>query len=334
MRSAIFAASLYLAPLGVQAPAEPASVPPQPWLSILHQGTTSPMAVSLDVEVSPREAPQAEPMALPTGAWQPAPAGAVEPDPQPSQQPLQPAPNADAAPILSRRELCDTIVEAAMDNALPVSFLTRLIWQESRFNHRAVSPVGAQGVAQFMPKTADAMGLDNPFDAREALPASARLLRTLKQQFGNLGLAAAAYNAGPRRVQDWLDRRGKLPKETRDYVLTITGRGAESWTPRKPRPLLGQVPQQVPCTRIEEFARIESAERAEAQRQEAQLVAAERKLAAERAAEKAKASRLAKAARLRSKLAGNARKDPPAKTAKDDKAPRVVRTADAASSRR
>ncbi len=111
-----------------------------------------------------------------------------------------------------------------------MAFFTSLIWQESRFRPRAVSPVGAQGVAQFMPYVASAMGLDNPFNPTEALPTAARLLRTLVNQFnGNFGLAAAAYNYGPTRVVKWFEKKGALPKETRDYVKIITGRPAEDW---------------------------------------------------------------------------------------------------------
>ena len=108
--------------------------------------------------------------------------------------------------------MCNTLTTAADANGLPLEFLTRLIWQESRFDPRAVSPAGAQGVAQFMPKTAVWRGLANPFDPIEAITKSAELLRDLimRTQFGNLGLAAAAYNAGPQRVQDWLARRRSL----------------------------------------------------------------------------------------------------------------------------
>src|SRR5205823_6421858 len=82
---------------------------------------------------------------------------------------------------------------------------------ESRFQPAAVGPVTrsgarAQGIAQFMPGTAAERRLLDPFDPVQALPKSAEFLRELRDQFGNLGLAAAAYNAGPRRVQDWLDR--------------------------------------------------------------------------------------------------------------------------------
>ena len=62
------------------------------------------------------------------------------------------------------------------------------------------------------------------------LKASASYLRDLRTRFGNLGLAAAAYNAGPQRVQDWLSARGGLPKETRHYVQIVTGHSADEWT--------------------------------------------------------------------------------------------------------
>ncbi|MGB8671635.1 MAG: lytic transglycosylase domain-containing protein [Pseudolabrys sp.] len=80
-----------------------------------------------------------------------------------------------------------------------------------------------------------------------AIAASARLLRNLVRQFGNLGLAAAAYNAGPRRIQDWLARKGKLPEETQHYVKTITGRPAENWKAAKAASSVQNVPRQAPC---------------------------------------------------------------------------------------
>ena len=76
---------------------------------------------------------------------------------------------------------------AARLNDLPVAFLTRRIWQESRFDAHAVSPAGARGVAQFMPETAAGRGLANPFDVTDAINKSAEFLRDLTKQFGNLG---------------------------------------------------------------------------------------------------------------------------------------------------
>jgi hypothetical protein len=55
------------------------------------------------------------------------------------------------------------------------------------------------------------------------------LLNELRTQFGNLGLAAAAYNAGPHRVRQWLVGRGHLPGETRAYVQAVTGHSVEDW---------------------------------------------------------------------------------------------------------
>ncbi|MCJ2015745.1 lytic transglycosylase domain-containing protein [Methylobacterium sp. J-076] len=125
--------------------------------------------------------------------------------------------------------LCRLIDDSAKARSLPVAFLTRLIWRESSFRVGVVSPAGAQGVAQFMPGTAKERGLLDPFDPEQAIPHAAHLLADLKRQFGNLGLAAAAYNGGPTRVTNWLSGSGGLPAETRAYVMAITGRAPEEW---------------------------------------------------------------------------------------------------------
>jgi hypothetical protein len=128
--------------------------------------------------------------------------------------------------------LCRMIEGAAAAHSLPAGFFTRLIWQESSFRPHVTSGAGAQGVAQFMPGTAAERGLGDPFDPEQAIPKSAELLADLRQRFGNLGLAAAAYNGGPARVEAWLEGRGGLPGETRNYVSVITGRTAEDWKSR------------------------------------------------------------------------------------------------------
>jgi soluble lytic murein transglycosylase-like protein len=128
-----------------------------------------------------------------------------------------------------RARMTAYIESAALAHDLPAEFLLRLLKQESGLNHQAVSRAGALGVAQFMPATAGERGLVDPFDPFEAIPKSAELLREYRTRFGSLGLAAAAYNAGPRRVRDWLEGRATLPAETRDYVVRITGRSAEEW---------------------------------------------------------------------------------------------------------
>jgi hypothetical protein len=125
--------------------------------------------------------------------------------------------------------LCRMIEGAAATHRIPVDFFTRLIWQESSFRPGVSSRVGAQGVAQFMPGTAAERGLADPYDPEQAIPKSAELLSELRSRFGNLGLAAAAYNGGPARVEAWLAGRGGLPGETRGYVSIITGRTADDW---------------------------------------------------------------------------------------------------------
>jgi Transglycosylase SLT domain/SPOR domain len=130
--------------------------------------------------------------------------------------------------------ICLIAEAAATANGLPFEFFARLIWQESRFRPEAVGPMTrsgerARGIAQFMPRTASERGLLDPNDPVQALPKSAEFLRQLIHEFGNLGLAAAAYNAGPQRVRDWLEGRGSLPAETQRYVEIITGHPAAEW---------------------------------------------------------------------------------------------------------
>ena len=148
-------------------------------------------------------------------------------------------------------DICRALEQDAAEDELPVEFFARVIWQESRFNARAVSSKGAQGIAQFMPATADYRGLIDPFDPIEALKNSARYLRDLKARFGNLGIAAAAYNAGPGRVSAWLTSRRPLPGETRNYVAIITGWTADEWaSTNPPKTSETTIPQGVPCTRL------------------------------------------------------------------------------------
>lgn len=129
-------------------------------------------------------------------------------------------------------DVCAIIGREAEYRGLPHQFFARLIWRESLFDPNAVSPVGAEGIAQFMPYTAKMRGLDDPFAPHKALPASAHFLAELKQDFGNLGLAAAGYNAGPGAVANWLSGKSQLPYETQDYVMFVTGRPAEDWASR------------------------------------------------------------------------------------------------------
>lgn len=158
----------------------------------------------------------------------------AEPQNAVGPEPAKPVAGAKTASA-SATEICRVVTQAAVDNGLPLDFFTRLIWQESRFNPDAVSPKGAQGIAQFMPGTASLRRLANPFEPVQALREAASYLRELRTTFrGSLGLAAAAYNAGPGRVEAWLAGRGGLPGETRAYVRAITGHNAEIWASERP----------------------------------------------------------------------------------------------------
>jgi len=175
-------------------------------------------------------------------------ASAAEPDeigaPDGPETPSQP---------VSTDTICSALAAAAAQNDLPTDFFARLIWQESRFDPTAVSRAGAQGVAQFMPATATWRGLSNPFDPLEAIAESAKLLRDLRREFGNLGLAAAAYNAGSGRVRDWLAGRRALPRETTAYVRIVTGYSPEQWA--GPSAGMGEMKSEkpVPCGEIAAF---------------------------------------------------------------------------------
>ena len=147
---------------------------------------------------------------------------------------MPPATPAAARESDTRESICLIVEAAARDANLPLEFFARVIWQESRFQADAVGPMTrsgehAQGIAQFMPGTASERGLLNPFNPVQALPKSAEFLNELRNQFGNLGLAAAAYNAGPRRVQEWLAGTGGMPEQTRNYVYAITGTSVDAW---------------------------------------------------------------------------------------------------------
>ncbi|HEY8579671.1 MAG TPA: lytic transglycosylase domain-containing protein [Beijerinckiaceae bacterium] len=147
---------------------------------------------------------------------------------------LWPSPGVAVETESVRGAVCRLIEDAARANDLPRVFLTRLIWRESSFRAGVVSSAGARGIAQFMPGTAQERGLADPFDPEQAVPAAAKFIRELRARFGNLGLAAAAYNGGPARVATWLRGAGPLYGETRAYVQFITGRPAEDWTGEKP----------------------------------------------------------------------------------------------------
>jgi hypothetical protein len=211
-------------------------LPMTPWTAPL-------LACALALPSAPADA-QAD-VAAPAAATQPAEI------PAPSSAALAPADDPTPSHPPTADDICRAVEQAAAANALPVEFFARVIWQESRFNARAVSTKGAEGIAQFMPRTADWHGLADPFDPIESLRHSASYLGDLRNRFGNLGLAAAGYNAGPGRVRAWLAGQRPLPRETRNYVAIITGWTADDWAaPAPPQTAATTIPQGVPCTRL------------------------------------------------------------------------------------
>jgi soluble lytic murein transglycosylase-like protein len=118
-----------------------------------------------------------------------------------------------------RRLIYPLVHQIACEQGLPIGLFDALIMQESRYNHMAISPKGALGLAQLMPATARLLGA-NPYTVIENLRGGARYLRQQVDRFGRYDLALAAYNAGPGRVA----RYGRVPAiaETVGYVRNIS----------------------------------------------------------------------------------------------------------------
>lgn len=116
----------------------------------------------------------------------------------------------------------DSIINRAADKfKLDSALIKAIIKAESNFNHRAVSPVGAQGLMQLMPKTASALKVDDSFHPEKNIEGGARYLRYLLNIYkGDLSLALAAYNAGEGAVAKY---NYNIPpyRETQNYVKRV-----------------------------------------------------------------------------------------------------------------
>jgi soluble lytic murein transglycosylase-like protein len=126
-----------------------------------------------------------------------------------------------ALPAFVPDQYAPMLARAAQRWNVSAALLAAQLYAESNFNPFAQSGAGAQGIAQFMPGTARALGLDDPFDAEQAIDAQAHLMRDLLRRFAAVPLALAAYNAGPAPVAACMC----VPPypETRGYVARILG---------------------------------------------------------------------------------------------------------------
>ena len=117
----------------------------------------------------------------------------------------------------------------AINAGISPDYFVRQINQESGFNPNALSPTGAEGIAQFEPGTAAGLGI-NPLDPVVALNAAAHLMANYSHNYGgNYAMALAAYNGGSGTVQYAINACGAanwmncLPGQTRNYILVIMG---------------------------------------------------------------------------------------------------------------
>ncbi|MCP4675790.1 MAG: lytic transglycosylase domain-containing protein [Deltaproteobacteria bacterium] len=146
------------------------------------------------------------------------------------------------------RDVKPLVAKAARENDIAEDLIFGIIWVESRFNPRAVSPVGARGLMQLMPRTADYLadcikwrGRNNSFSPKFNVAAGSYYIARLIKQFkGDEDMALAAYNAGPTKVRRWMKGSG-LPKVSIEYATMVQtarsffqGKGTRNKQRRKP----------------------------------------------------------------------------------------------------
>jgi hypothetical protein len=128
---------------------------------------------------------------------------------------------------IPRSQLVAIAQQDAINAGIDPTYFVRQINLESGFNPNAVSPGGAEGIAQFEPSTAAGLGI-NPFDPIQALQAAAQMMARYYHQYGDYAKALAAYNAGPASLQNAVNSCGAnwlscMPAQTQNYVHTIMG---------------------------------------------------------------------------------------------------------------
>jgi len=128
---------------------------------------------------------------------------------------------------IPRSQLVAVAQQDAVNAGIDPTYFVRQINLESGFNPNAVSPGGAEGIAQFEPGTAAGLGI-NPFDPVQALQAAAQMMARSFHQYGDYAKALAAYNAGSGTLQNAENACGTnwlscMPAQTQNYVHTIMG---------------------------------------------------------------------------------------------------------------
>jgi soluble lytic murein transglycosylase-like protein len=136
----------------------------------------------------------------------------------------------DDVPLSGDCDLDWIIFRAGEQAGVDPRFIHAVIKQESRYNPKAVSPVGAEGLMQMMPDTAKRFGLKDPFDPKENVEAGTKYLKWLLKRFnGDVSLALAGYNAGEGAVDKY---KGVPPfNETQNYVKKIVGNYGKTYHP-------------------------------------------------------------------------------------------------------
>lgn len=151
------------------------------------------------------------------------------------------------ATLPSREELRAFARKKAEEYGLDPAYFVAQIQQESGFNPNVrKSKAGAQGIAQFMPATARAMGVDTK-DPYSSIDGAARYMAQLKEQFGNEDLARQAYNWGQGNLRAFLDgKKRAMPRETVEYNTKIAAAAkqmmAQAPAPRTAAPTAAPVP--------------------------------------------------------------------------------------------
>ena len=140
----------------------------------------------------------------------------AQPAPQPKA--LLPAPEPQTNSSVDRQYIDDLIRQTARRHGVDPSLVRAVVTAESDYDNWCVSPAGAQGLMQLMPETAADLGVKDSFDPAQNIEGGTRYLAQMLERFqGDQDKALAAYNWGPGNVE----RGGRLPRETRDYLVKI-----------------------------------------------------------------------------------------------------------------